>query len=288
MDYLGADGSPAGIVDAPAAINVPIGCASCHTTAAHELDEVTFPSGASVTALGESAVCSVCHQGRASTDTVAARVEGLDEDAVDPELGFINVHYGVAAATLHGASVRGGYQYAGRDYVGRFDHVPSASTCTSCHEPHSTKVATETCLSCHRGVDEITAIRTRHGDFDGDGDTAEGIHGEIETLRTHLGEAIVRYAAEVSDKPVGYSADTFPYFFADTDADGEISPDEAVFPNRYQSWTPRLLKAAYNYQFSKKDPGAYVHNPGYMLQLLHDSLASLAQRIDVEVPSVRR
>ncbi|WP_218938122.1 cytochrome c3 family protein [Billgrantia lactosivorans] len=288
IDYLGADGSAAGAVDAPAAINAPIGCASCHTTAAHELDAVTFPSGASVTALGEAAVCTACHQGRASSDTVAARVEGLDEDAVVSELGFINVHYAVAAATLHGAHVRGGYQYAGRDYVGRFPHVPSASNCTSCHDPHTTRVATETCLSCHRGVDEITAIRTRHGDFDGDGNTAEGIHGEIETLRARLGEAIVRYAAEVTERPIGYAADTFPYFFADSDGNGDISPDEAVFPNRYQSWTPRLLKAAYNYQFAKKDPGAYVHNPGYVLQLLHDSLASLAQRIEVEVPSIRR
>ncbi|MBW6392310.1 hypothetical protein [Billgrantia antri] len=288
IDYLGADGSTAGVVDAPAAINVPIGCASCHTSAAHELDEVAFPSGVSVAALGESAVCSVCHQGRASTDTVAERIEGLDEDAVVSELGFINVHYAVAAATMHGAHVRGGFQYAGRDYVGRFHHVPSASTCTSCHDPHTTEVATEPCLTCHRGVDEITAIRTRHGDFDGDGDTAEGIHGEIETLRTRLGEAIFRYAAEVSGEPIGYAAATFPYFFLDTDGDGDISADEAVFPNRYQSWTPRLLKAAYNFQFSKKDPGAYVHNSGYVLQLLHDSLASLAERIEVEVPAQRR
>ncbi|QOR40816.1 polyheme membrane-associated cytochrome C [Billgrantia diversa] len=285
---MGADGSAAGVVDAPAAINAPIGCASCHTTAAHELDEVTFPSGVSVAALGESAVCTVCHQGRASTDTVAAQVEGLDEDAVVSELGFINVHYAVAAATMHGAHVRGGYQYAGRDYLGRFDHVPSASTCTSCHQPHSTEVATETCLTCHRGVEDITAIRTRHGDFDGDGDTAEGVLGEIETLRTRLGEAIVLYAEEVTGRPVGYAADTFPYFFADTDGDGSISPDEAIFPNRYQSWTPRLLKAAYNYQFAKKDPGAFAHNPGYMLQLLHDSLVNLAERIEVEVPSRRR
>jgi hypothetical protein len=235
-----------------------------------------------------TAVCTVCHQGRASTDTVSTQVEGRDEDAVDPELGFVNVHYGIAAATMHGADVRGGYQYSGREYVARFDHVPSADTCTSCHEPHSTVVAIDACLTCHRGVEEITAIRKRHNDFDGDGDTAEGIHGEIETLRDRLGEAIARYAADVVGAPIGYSADSSPYFFADTDGDGEIGPDEAAFPNRYQRWTPRLLEAAYNHQFARKDPGADVHNPGYVLQLLHDSLASLTERVEVDVPAVRR
>ncbi len=288
VDFLGADGTAAGVVDAPAAINAPIGCAACHTSAAHELDEVTFPSGAKVSGLGASAVCTVCHQGRASIESVASRIEDADEDEVMAGLGFVNIHYGAAAATMHGANARGGYQYAGRSYTGRFAHVPSASTCTSCHNPHSTRVATETCLACHRGVDEITAIRTRHGDFDGDGDTAEGIGSEIVTLRDRLGEAIRRYAAETTAAPIGYSPDMFPYYFADTDGDGEIGPEEATFPNRYQSWTPRLLKAAYNYQFARKDGGAYVHNPGYVLQLLHDSLASLADRVDAEVPSVRR
>ncbi|SDY70898.1 hypothetical protein SAMN05444340_11577 [Citreimonas salinaria] len=288
VDFLGADGSVTGVVDAPAAINSPIGCASCHTSAAHDLDTVSFPSGESVGSLGPSAVCTVCHQGRASTDTVSGRIENLDEDEVDPDLSFVNVHDGVAAATMHGAQVRGGYQYLGRDYVGRFEHVPSASTCTACHDPHSTEVATETCLSCHRGVDTIEAIRTRHHDFDGDGDTAEGIHGEIETLRDRLGEAISDYAAIVAEAPIGYSTEAFPYFFADTNGDGAIDADEAAFPNRYQGWTLRLLKAAYNHQFAHNDPGAYVHNPGYVLQLLHDSIASLAERVDVDVPLVRR
>ena len=46
--------------------------------------------------------------------------------------------------------------------------------------------------------------------------------------------------------------------------------------NKYAAWTPRLLKAAYNYQFVATDPGAYAHNAPYVLQRLHDSLADLA------------
>lgn len=288
LDFLGADRTATGVVDAPAAINAPIGCASCHNTAAQALDGVRFPSGVSVEGLGPSATCNVCHQGLASTDAVAAATQALEEDAVAADLGFINVHYGVAAAVNQGSQVRGGYQYPGRSYAGRFFHVPSASTCVDCHDPHATTVQLEPCLTCHRGVEEVRAIRMRHADFDGDGNAAGGIHSEIMGLHARLGDAIQAYAAEVSAAPIGYAKGTFPYFFADTNADGEIGPDEAVFPNRYQSWTPRLLKAAYNYQVAAKDPGGYVHNPAYVLQLLHDSLESLAERVEIDMAGVTR
>jgi hypothetical protein len=288
LDYLGADGTAAGIVDAPAAPQSPIGCAACHNAAAHALDAVTFPSGVAMSGLGSSAICMVCHQGRQSAASVAAATGTGDEDTVSSELRFLNIHYRASAATLMGAEAAGGYEYPGRSYAGRFLHVPGADTCVACHEPHSTEVATEGCLSCHRGVDTLTAIRTRHADFDGDGDRAEGIHGEILTLQERLGAAIRVYAAEVAGTPVVYAAGAYPYFFTDLDRDGQAGPDEAVYPNRYQSWTPRLVKAAYNYQFAAKDPGAYAHNPAYMMQLLHDSLASLAEAAAIDLPDLPR
>jgi hypothetical protein len=61
----------------------------------------------------------------------------------------------------------------------------------------------------------------------------------------------------------------------DTNGNGQADPDEANFGNRYNAWTPRLLKAAYNYQFAQKDPGAYVHNGKYILQVLYDSIADI-------------
>ncbi|MEX0598987.1 MAG: hypothetical protein WD205_00010, partial [Rhodothermales bacterium] len=213
---------------------------------------------------------------------------GLEEDGVSAELTFINVHYGVAAAVLHGSAVRGGFQYPGRTYVGRFAHVPSASTCVSCHDAHSTRVETEGCLSCHRGVEDLRAIRTRHGDFDGDGQAHGGIHSEIMGLHESLYRAIQAYALQVSGTPIGYASGKFPYFFNDTDGDGRISSEEAAMANRYASWTPRLLKAAYNYQFVAKDPGAYTHNPPYAMQLLYDSLESLSARIAMDMATLRR
>jgi hypothetical protein len=183
--------------------------------------------------------------------------------------------------------VRGGFQYPGRAYAGRFAHVPSANTCVACHDAHSTQVETTGCLSCHRGVNSIRDIRTRHLDFDGDGQAHGGIHGEIAGLHAKLYRAIQAYASQVSGAPIGY-ASANPYFFNDTNNDSRISSEEAVASNRYANWTPRLLKAAYNYQFVAKDPGAYTHNPTYALQLLYDSLESLSARIDIEMAALRR
>lgn len=288
VDFLGADGTEAGIVDHPAPIQAPIGCPVCHTAAAHELDQVTFPSGAVADGLDASATCMVCHQGRQSTDGVDRVVAEIAEDTASAELSFVNIHYRAAAATIMGNDARGGYQYPGKQYVGRFVHVPSADTCVGCHEPHTTDVATEGCLSCHQGAEQFVNIRTRHADFDGDGDRAEGIHGEIMTLHQRLLEAIAAYAEQVSGQPIAYAPGSHPYFFADNDGDGQASADEAVHPNRYQHWTPRLLKAAYNYQFVSADPGGYVHNPAYMLQLLYDSLQSLSHEVDVDMSALGR
>lgn len=288
IDFLGADGSMPGVVDHAAAINAPIGCASCHTSEAHALDSVAFPSGETVDGLGASAVCTVCHQGRQSGDNVLGATRGIDEDTVSPDLAFLNVHYGIAAAVMHGSETRGGFHYPGKTYAGRFTHVPSVNTCVACHDAHTTQVATDSCTSCHRGVENIRDIRTRHQDFDGDGDNAGGIHAEIFGLHRQLYAAIQAYGTEVTNAPIGYAPGAFPYFFNDTDGDGQISADEAIFPNRYQSWTPRLLKAAYNYQVVQKDPGGYVHNPSYVLQLLYDSLESLSLKVDVEMSVLRR
>lgn len=287
-DFLGADGSAASVVDRPAPINAPVGCAACHTAAAHALDSVRFPSGVDVGGLGASAVCTVCHQGRQSGDAVATATAGLDEDAVADGLGFLNVHYGIAAAVLHGADVRGGYQYPGRAYAGRFRHVPSANTCVACHDPHTSKVDETGCLSCHQGVADLRAIRTRHADFDGDGNARVGIDAEIDGLRNGLHAAIRAYAATVAGTPIGYAEDSFPYFFVDGNADGTIAPEEAMVPNRYARWTPRLLKAAYNYHVATKDAGGFAHNPHYLLQILHDSLESLSERVPVDMGALHR
>ena len=288
IDFLGGDGTPAGVVDHPAPTGALVDCATCHNRAASVLETVTFPSGETATGLGTSAVCAVCHQGRQSTDDVDAALADGGADSVNPELGFVNVHYRAAAATLFGGTVRGGYQYQGKTYFGQFVHVPEFNTCASCHEPHSTEVVVSECSACHQGIDGLKDIRVQTVDFDGDGDAAEGIHGEISSMHAMLGDAVSAYARDVAGAPVVYDSHAYPYYFSDTDGDGEVDEGEAAFPNRYQSWTPRMLKAAYNYQFVAKDPGGYTHNPKYILQLLYDSLEDLGAAVLVDMSGLSR
>jgi len=279
LDFLGADGSTAGKVDAPAQIGSPVDCVTCHNQAAHDLKQITFPSGEVMTEASPSAICMVCHQGRASSDSVNAAIAGAEDDTVNGDLGFINVHYAASAATMFGGSVRGGYQYEGKTYAERFAHVPDFNTCTTCHNPHTTKVvAIDQCVACHKGAETVRDIRTTPADVDGDGNAKEGISAEISTLHEKLGDAIRLYAKDVSGNPVAYDSHAYPYFFNDLNGNGTADPDEAKFPNSYKSWTPRLLRAAYNYQFLAKEPGAYAHNPRYAIQLAYDSLEDLASK----------
>ncbi|MBT8413462.1 MAG: polyheme membrane-associated cytochrome C, partial [Boseongicola sp.] len=131
-------------------------------------------------------------------------------------------------------------------------------------------------------------IRISPMDFDGDGVTTNGISVPIAALHARLEDAIELYATEIVEAPVVYSSHAYPYFFADTNADGEATDDEAIYPNRYQNWTPRLLKAAYNYQLVAKDGAIYTHNPHYALQLLYDSLESLSESVEVDMTGLIR
>ncbi|HSO27026.1 MAG TPA: hypothetical protein VLS48_03085, partial [Anaerolineales bacterium] len=275
--------------NAPAPIGETIQCVACHNEAAAQMTSVVFPSGAEVTGMDASARCAQCHQGRASMVQVNESIDaaGLvdDPDSVSEELGFINIHYYAAAATLYGSEVMGGYQYDGQAYTPRFDHVEGYNSCIGCHNSHTLELKIEECQACHQdvtSVEDVANIRMASSavDYDGDGDLEEGIKGEIESLQASLMTAMQAYATEVAGSPIAYSQTSYPYFFIDADEDGEATEADT---ERFVAWTPRLLKAAYNYQVSLKDPGAYAHNGKYMIQLLHDSIMDLNQSISTPV-----
>jgi hypothetical protein len=267
-------------------------CTTCHTNfedyARYEITEVEFPSGAAVTMEDtDSNLCISCHQGRASTASIDTAIQGLDLDAV-PEraLRFTNIHYFAAGATLFGNEVQGAYQFPDLAYLGKFNHVPGFNNCTNCHATHELEVKTESCLTCHAGVETLGDIRgpLSTADYDGDGDTTEGIASEIETFNEKVYAAMQDYATTVVGKPILYNPAAYPYFFEDTDGNGEINGEEAA----YTAWTPRLLQAAYNYQYVQKDPGAFAHNGKYVIQFLYDNLSSLGQRVTVDMAGMVR
>ncbi len=67
--------------------------------------------------------------------------------------------------------------------------------------------------------------------------------------------------------------------FVDANEDGKADVNDTGAPVGYPNWTPRLLKAAYNYQTSVKDPGAFAHNSKYIIELLYDSIEDLNAKL---------
>ena len=192
-----------------------------------------------------------CHQGLASKVQVDETINELgaaaDPDMVNSELSFINVHYFPAGATLYGNQALGGYQYDDKMYDGKFRHTAGIDTCLGCHDQHTLTVKVEVCAECHAGVSKVEDLQNVRmqgslADYDGDGNTTEGIAAELDGLQAMLLQGIQAYGSEVAGTSIGYTSDAYPYFFIDTNGDGEIGADEAAFDNAYKSWTARLLK----------------------------------------------
>jgi hypothetical protein len=249
-------------------------CDTCHndlkTYSRYTSESVEFPSGAQLSLAEvdadegqDSNLCLNCHQGRFSSFDVDQRIQDLPDDELSDSLSFLNIHYFAAGATLFGTEAKGAYEYAGQEYLGGNQHVPGFDVCTECHDPHALEVAYEDCAECHDGIDstqDLQSIRESEVDFDGDGDTTEGIAGEIETMRGALLLAMQEYTARNAGvEGITYDPDTYPHFYNDTG-------------DRYLTWTPALLRAGYNYQYATRDPGAYSHNGLYIIQILYDSL----------------
>ena len=205
----------------------------------------------------------------ADEDTVVKPLVTKDAagKAVTTTFGFRNVHYFAAAATQYGTLAKGGYEYDGQLYDGKFEHPAPYDTCNGCHNPHTLALDVKECATCHTDVktaEDLAKIRMAGSlmDYDGDGDAKEGVAVELAGLQEKLLAAIKAYAKEVGETDIGYDAATYPYFFADKNANGKLDEGEGAF----RAWTPRLLKAAYNYQVASKDPGALgaqrkVHHP---------------------------
>jgi hypothetical protein len=292
LDFLGEDGTAFGTVENAAPVGTVITCDACHNATTASMTSVVFPSGAEITGLEEQARCMQCHQGRASKVSVDESLaeNNLTEDLDTPnaELSFINIHYYAAATTLYGTMVKGGYEYDGKSYDSKFEHVEGYDNCVGCHNPHSTELRIDACAGCHQGVaaqEDLRNIRMLGSlvDNDGDGDTEEGMAFEVEGLRAMLLQAIQAYANEVSGTAIAYNPAAHPYWFIDTNGDGEAGEDESVGDNGYNAWTGRLLKAGYNYQVSLKDPGAYAHNGKYIIELLYDSIEDLNTQLGTQV-----
>jgi tetratricopeptide (TPR) repeat protein len=268
LDFLGADGSTVGVVDNESLPfeNEGIQCDACHTEIAERKDSVVMPSGVELTGLGNDAYCMECHQGRNSlvslnttiVETAGAEDIGeVDSDRLYDDLRLPLIHYDAASATRYGTEAKGGGEYDGKTYAGYFAHVPQFDSCIECHNPHSLEIRVEECMVCHD-----------------DGNVKGEIAKEIEIFQGNLFGEIKNYATDVIGVPIGFKQ-AYPFFFIDTDDDGTISQEEAINTNTYIPWTPRLLRASYNYFYTIKESGAFAHGGKYIIQLLYDSIEDL-------------
>lgn len=291
--------------DVAASISNGLLCTTCHTSPPHTrfTGPVTFPSGA-VADLGDSSnLCLNCHQGRAAKNSVDGTIS-----RGNPPYSFTNIHYYAAAASFFGHEVQGGYEFGGKSYNGRnifTNHGGILTTCVECHFGtksinrmqddsddlfHNAAPSKEDCVLCHGqdiaqphpGSDpdlfEFEGIRpAQTPDYDADGNTRESLQSEIQGLEAALLAQIQVYGDSLGT-PIAYDAQSYPYFFNDLNGNGVVDPDEATRTNGFAFNAP-LLRAAYNYQFSLKEPCGFIHNPLYMAQLLVDSIQHLGGNI---------
>jgi hypothetical protein len=288
-----------GTVDAavPAADIQGITCDACHDNNAEALTQITFPSGETVTPTEAStAICGVCHQGRESGASQIAKITAGDTNIEDngsfipysdnltayldtptcPEandnetdnitdctpITFRNVHYKAAAATLFGGLSKVGVEYDGVTYPGKSTHP--IGDCAGCHNTHSGAIDVgrrgRNCNTCHGTVVTADDIGTLPG------------KATVANALALLLAGIESYAENNPDTPcIVFDEASYPYWFTDENCDGTAGDNDTA----YAAWTPRLVKAAYNYQVGLKDSGAWAHNKPYILAILASSLANL-------------
>ncbi|PJE29894.1 hypothetical protein SAMN06297129_2693 [Pseudooceanicola antarcticus] len=272
--FHGLDGSAPGLPESPIPTGGVVDCATCHAPGIAEVKAITLPSGVEHPVQGVEAACMTCHQGRSAGINVEEATAGAEVDVVNAELRFINPHYKTAAATWLGGYGKAGYHYEGKSYSGRFFHARPVATCVSCHDPHGLEVKVESCATCH-DTENPQAIRIRKQSYDGSGNLTQGIRTDIANNAALLLSTLQDYSAKVAGVPILYDAHSYPYFFTDANGDGVVDTGDDGRSVSYASWTPRMLRAAYNWKLVTADPGIYAHNPHYALELLYDSIDDL-------------
>jgi hypothetical protein len=280
-NFLGLDGSSFGEVDQPISTGTTVMCSACHNSEVHNMRIVPYPGGFEVSPRRAETSCLNCHQGRATGLQIYQQINGLDVDEINEDLNFVSVHYGIAALAKMGSETNGAYQYEGQNYQGYYVHVREFETCETCHDPHDADVRVENCTPCHFNVaayEDIRLIREDDTDWAGDGVIA-GVDADIQVMHDRLYQLIVAYAEDMVEEPILYNYDQFPYWFQGSA--GEQGPP-------YESWTPRLLRTAYNYHFIMNAKGAFAHNPRYALQVLHDSILDLAEPLQIDTQGLVR
>jgi hypothetical protein len=288
-------------------------CTTCHTSppTVRVAGPVMFPSGLYADLGDSSNLCINCHQGRASKSTIDTITSTSPGPYTFTNIHYYPVGAVLFGTEVKGGYEFEGKTYVGRktysNHNGLFDtcvecHMGTNSTRRTTGQSHQMSIAgipnysdhnvlkpnPEDCVYCHgqdvsqpnQGADpsgfKFSGIRpATTPDYDGDGNTKESTEDEIKGLEKALYAQIQFYATNVLGYPIIYDSNSYPYFFNDKNGNGEVDPGEAIFPNMYTQSDAKLLRAAYNYQASIKEPHGFIHNSKYVAELLVDSIEHL-------------
>jgi hypothetical protein len=199
--------------------------------------------------LGVSNQCANCHQPRIPDPMFTIGGDSIDID--DMRWG---PHHGPQSAMLWGTSA---YEVAGSmSYPAAGGTTHASAGCEQCHMPdaygtqaggHTFKMSYEYhgresdwvagCTDCHSSIE----------DFD-----YHDVQTQVSTLLDSLHHVLMAEGLLDEDG----------YLVADEDAPLRVSPEEAGF--------------LYNFKFIEEDLSMGVHNPGYAMALLKNSLEALA------------
>jgi hypothetical protein len=224
--------------------------------------------------------------------------------AVDAQLSgatFQDGHDLGAAATYFGGNAAGYYEYAitwdpgvngstTKQYLRVGNH--SSAVCTSCHDAHALAIPTTfACgVGCHTphantGADQTMAGLRLKGLRWYMGGTDQGVYQNYVQMKAFLYTAIQRYSLAKGNVGAGTAVicfneaaggDRFFLGSAEGHSDGTCpttTPWGAAGSNT--AYTPRLLRAVYNYRLLVQDPGAWVHNPRYVTEIMYDAIRDL-------------
>src|SRR5262249_30508351 len=90
-------------------------------------------------------------------------------------------------------------------------------------------------------------------------------------IRAYCAAAVNSAAPPSGASYCAYNGAAYPYWYKDTNRNGTVDASETTA----MKFDSKSLRAAYNYQFYSKEPGAWAHNNKYIVQILYDSIADV-------------